>query len=112
MAKNYVNYERIEELSKVDQHVDLQLKVMKLFEEGGELSQAMLRYLKSPNVSASANVADVKALVLEESMDCMNVLVDIVNTMGFSDEECKLMFEKKLDKWESKQTAYNLVKKD
>jgi len=111
MAKNYVNYTRIEELSKADAHVELQLKVMKLFEEGGELSQAMLKYLKSPNVSASANVSDVRALVLEESMDCMNVLVDIINTMGFSDEECKLMFEKKLDKWEAKQNKYK-TKKD
>ena len=110
MAKNYVNYERIEKLTKSDSHVDLEKKTMKLFEEGGELAQAMLKYVKSPNVSASANVDDVRLLVLEESMDCINVLADIINAMGFTDSECKAMFEKKLDKWEAKQLNYKDIK--
>lgn len=106
MAKNYINYDRIERLSEHDNHIGLENKTMKLFEEGGELSQAMLKFIKSPNVSASADVDDVRLLVLEETMDCINVLCDIINVMGFTDEDCKQMFEQKLDKWEAKQKKY------
>jgi len=106
MAKNFIDYEKVERLSEGDSGVGIEKKVMKLFEEGGELSQAMLKYVKSPNVSASADVVDVRALVMEECMDVTNVILDIVNAMGFNDDECKEMFDKKLNKWEAKQKRY------
>lgn len=106
MAKNYINYERIAELSAVDFDVPLVNKALKLSEEVGEVSQAILKLIGSKNVSKSADVDDPRALVLEELMDCSNIIVDIINVLGFTDAEAKAMFEKKLDKWEAKQKKY------
>lgn len=105
MAKNFIDFERVERLSQgnTDIQVTLEQKVMKLFEEGGELSQAMLKHVGGKNVSASAGAT--KEHVLEEACDILNVTIDIINAMGFSTEECKAMFDKKLDKWESKVEA-------
>ena len=102
MAKDYINYKRIKKLSKGDRDIPLANKALKLSEEVGEFSQAMLKLLGSKNVSKSADVDNPRELVLEELMDCTNVIVDIVNALGFSSKECKEMFEKKLDKWEAK----------
>lgn len=105
--KNFIDYERLEKLSlgNTDIGISLERKMMKLYEEGGEMAQAMLKYLGSENVSASTDGKDAKALVLEEGCDVLNVLLDIFNAMEFTTEECRAMFDKKLDKWESKVTA-------
>jgi NTP pyrophosphatase (non-canonical NTP hydrolase) len=104
MAKNYVNYDRIANLSVSDNEVPLVNKALKLSEEVGEFSQAMLKHLGSKNVSASAG--NKKENVLEELCDVINIAVDIINAMGFTDEETSKMFEKKLDKWEAKTKKY------
>lgn len=105
MARDFIDYERVERLSagNTDIEVSLDQKVIKLFEEGGELAQATLKYLGAKNVSASAG--QTKEHILEEAMDCMNVILDIVNSLGFTSEEAEAMFTKKLDKWESKVEA-------
>lgn len=100
--KNYVNYDRIEKLSNMDNTVNFSSKVLKLSEEAGEVAQATLKYIGSKNVSKSADVKDPKMLVLEELCDTINVAVDIINALDVTEDEVIQMFEKKLDKWESK----------
>lgn len=104
MAKNFINYEKLEELSEVDSVVPLTNKIIKLSEEVGELSQAYLKYIGSKNFSVSAG--NTKAHVLEELCDVMNVSIDILNKMGFDDSEALEMFERKLNKWEEKTKKY------
>jgi len=108
MAKNYINYDRIELLTTLDSDIPLVNKALKLSEEVGEFSQVMLKHIGSKNVSASAG--DNKEDVLEELCDIINISVDIINAMGFTDEEASKMFEKKLDKWEAKsQSIYEVL---
>jgi len=104
MAKNYINFEKIERLTEQDKDVPIAYRAIKLSEETGEFSQAVLRLLGSKNVSASAG--NLKEDVLEELCDVLNVTVDLINILGFSDEEVQEMFEKKLNKWEAKQKKY------
>ena len=106
MAKDYINYERIAELSDVDFDIPLVNKALKLSEETGEVAQAVLKLIGSKNVSKSADVDDPRTLVLEELCDVINIAIDIINVIGYEDIEAKAMFEKKLDKWESKQKKY------
>jgi hypothetical protein len=97
---NYIDFDRVIKLSYIDNDI-LSNKVIKLSEECGELSSAYLGYSNSKNVSASAGKD--KLDVLEESCDVINVAMDIINSLGFTSEEVKMMFDKKLSKWEIKQ---------
>lgn len=100
--KNFIDWEKLTDLSQgnVDIEISLLEKTTKLFEEGGELAQAVLHYNGSKNVSASAG--DTKEDVLEEACDVLNVTLDIIISLGFTPEEAEAMFSKKLDKWASK----------
>ncbi len=106
MSKDYLNFKRVEQLSEGDAEVPLYQKIIKLGEESGEIDQAFLRYVGALNVSKSAEADDEETLglkLLEECCDVMNVTMDIINFLGFSDEDVKKMFEKKLAKWQAKQ---------
>lgn len=109
MVKNFINFKRLEKLSKgsIDSNISLTEKMVKLFEEGGELSQAVLKYVGSPTSSASGG--ETKEHVLEECMDSLNIILDIINYFEFSQEECVLMFDKKLDKWENKIKSHKKI---
>jgi len=102
---NYIDDKWIEQLSKNDLHLPLYQKVIKLQEEVGELAQAYLAHVDSPNKSKSVDgtISDV----IEELCDVINVSMDIINWITFEDEELqiltKIMFAKKLKKWEDKQ---------
>lgn len=102
MRTNFIDFERVERLSlgNTDIQVSMEQKMIKLTEETGELAQAMLKMLGAKNVSASAG--ETKDHVLEEICDVLNVTLDMVNALGFNEAEAKAMFDKKLDKWESK----------
>jgi NTP pyrophosphatase (non-canonical NTP hydrolase) len=102
MAKNYIDFERVEMLSAHDTNSGIILanKIIKLGEETGEVSQAYLQFVGSANVSKSASGSDL----IEECMDVINVAMDIINAIGISDEDAKEIFDKKLNKWESKLT--------
>jgi|SaaInlStandDraft_4_1057021.scaffolds.fasta_scaffold40111_2 hypothetical protein len=106
MAKDFVNYTKLEQLSLGDRIVDLREKGMKLGEEAGEFQRAMLRFVGAKNTSKSAHSGDIRLNVLEELCDTIIVSIDIINAVGFSDEEAADMFEKKLNKWKSKQEKY------
>lgn len=105
MAKNFIDFEKIERLSKGDDTVSLDDKAHKLGEEVGEFYQALLKYKGAKNVSASASGDEAEHL-LEELCDVMNVAIDIVNSLHVTDEEATKMFSKKLNKWEYKQAKY------
>jgi len=104
---NYIDTQRIEKLSKVDENIPLYQKVIKLSEEAGELSQAFLKFDGSKNTSTSTKgkVEDV----LEEACDCINVAADIINALTKDKPVLELytkqLFQKKLDKWEAKQNG-------
>ena len=100
--KNFIDWKKLTLLSQgnTDINIPLELKVMKLSEEVGELSQAALKQIGANNVSASAShSADA---VLEEACDVLNVTLDIIISMGFKRKEVENMFSTKLDKWERK----------
>lgn len=107
MKSDYINIKRVHELSLKDRDVPLSHKVIKLGEESGELAQAFLSFDGSKNSSHSVN-AHMKTLnVLEEACDCINVTMDIINSVVGDDPELAqavvALFDAKLDKWESKQ---------
>ena len=111
---DYINTQRIEDLSVGDNQVPINQKVIKLGEEAGELSQAFLKMDKAKNVSATAG--DAVEGVLEEACDVLNVTIDIINALTKDspelEEYVRTTFERKLDKWENKQIAYNQPAKD
>ena len=104
--KNFVNWEKIHILSKIDAGVSLDDKAHKLGEEYGEFLQALLKYKGANNVSKSADGA-TKEHLLEELCDVMNIAIDIIDYLGFTDEEAAKMFDKKLNKWASKAEKYS-----
>ena len=106
MAKKYIDWKLLELLSKIDSNVSLDDKVHKLSEEHGEFSQALLKYKGSKNVSASAS-GNEKEHLLEELCDVLNVTLDIINTLGFSDKDVEDMFSRKLGKWGNKALVYS-----
>lgn len=105
MAKHFIDFDRLEVLSFNDKSVSIDDKAHKLGEEHGEFLQALLKFKGAKNVSASANDA-TKEHLLEELCDVLNVAIDLINSLDYSDEEVEAMFNKKLDKWSSKQEKY------
>lgn len=106
MAKQFIDFEKLEMLSFGDRNVSIDDKAHKLGEEVGEFYQALLKYKGAKNVSASASGSE-KEHLMEELCDVLNVAIDLINYLDFSDEEVEAMFIKKLNKWESKQSKYN-----
>lgn len=100
MAKNFIDFEKIEYLTNKDKDIPNEFKILKLQEEVGELSAAFLKYRKISNSSASSNGS--KEHILEELCDVLNITIDLINAFEFEDEETKIMFDKKLYKWENK----------
>lgn len=100
MAKNFIDFEKIEKLTEQDKDISNEFRIIKLQEEVGELSAAFLKYKKISNSSASSNGS--REHLLEELCDVLNVTLDLVNAFEFDDEESKIMFDKKLLKWEKK----------
>lgn len=101
MAKNFISeemYQKIEELNKLDtlNGATLADRIIKLSEECGEVAQA---YLKS---CALGSKSAENSNIMEECTDVLNVTLAILTELGVSDEEVKIMFEKKIEKWENK----------
>jgi hypothetical protein len=71
-------------------------RVMKLFEEGGELAKVVAPY---ENVSSTRHRFVEKKQVLEEVIDTLLVSYSIAYHMGFTDDEVEDMFKQKLLKW-------------
>jgi hypothetical protein len=77
-------------------------KVMKMQEEAGEAAAAFLEFDGSPNVSASAKSDDPRHDLFEESVDTILCGMDVIVSLGYSDEEIEAEFDRKLAKWKSK----------
>lgn len=111
MMQSYIDINRIHKLSKGDKSVPLYQKIIKLGEESGEVAQAFLEYDGAKNVSKSASAEEKTLGVLEECCDVLNVTMDIINCLTEDDYKMEQavvdLFQKKLDKWESKQKKYN-----
>jgi len=101
MARNFINYEEVERIGVYNKSLPMANRVIKLSEETGELSQACLRFINSKNVSKSAGM-NAREEMLEEACDVVNVAIDIINNLGFTDKEVADMFTKKMKKWEDK----------
>ena len=71
-------------------------RVLKLFEEGGELARVVAPY---ENVSSTRHRFVDKKRILEETIDTLLVSYSIAYHMGFTDEEVEDMFRQKLLKW-------------
>jgi len=71
-------------------------RVMKLFEEGGELAKVVMPY---ENVSSTRHRFVEKQRILEEVIDTLLVSYSIAYHMDFTDEEVEDMFKQKLLKW-------------
>ncbi len=106
MAVDFINWVKLDLLSQIDSDISLDDKAHKLGEEYGEFLQSLLKYKGSKNVSASVD-EDTKEHLLEELCDVINVSIDIINSLGFSNEESMNMFDKKLNKWKMKAIKYS-----
>lgn len=87
--------EHLKLLTKLDTKT-LSERVMKLFEEGGELAKVVAPY---ENVSSTRHRFVEKNKVLEEVIDTLLVSYSIAYHMDFTDEEVEDMFKQKLLKW-------------
>lgn len=108
MERDYIDVKRLHRLSKTDAGIALERKLLKLSEESGELAQEVLAYVGSEN--ASKRAAGTKESVLEESVDVLNVIMDIINAVAETEEDEEFVsniFKKKLDKWEGKTKNYS-----
>lgn len=87
----------IKKLTEADTKT-LEQRALKLSEETGEVSNAMLSYIK-------ASGCDYKNLgkedITEECVDVITVAFSILFDIGVEDEDIFDMFIKKLSKWES-----------
>lgn len=103
MTQAYIDFGRVEHLTQQEAllGISYERNMMKLTEEVGELSQALLAYLGSTTASASAS-GTTREHVLEECCDVINNAMNILNRLGVSNEEAKAMFDRKLSKWEAK----------
>lgn len=87
--------EHIKLLTKLDTKT-VGERVMKLFEEGGELAKVVAPY---ENVSSTRHRFVEKKQILEEVIDTLLVSYSIAYHMDFTDEEVEDMFKQKLLKW-------------
>ena len=71
-------------------------RVVKLFEEGGELARVVAPY---ENVSSTRHRIVDKKKILEEAVDCLLVAYSIAHHVDFDDDEIEEMFQQKLLKW-------------
>ena len=95
----------VKRLTKKDSKNPIERKVIKINEELGEFNQAILGYIQASNASGSVSRLEgdeKRALVLEEGCDVLNSTLNVLFSEGFSDDEIRNMFNKKLTKWESK----------
>lgn len=88
----------IKQLS-IENKKSLEQIALKLSEETGEVSQALLSYLKaSGSEYKELDSADVK----EECVDVVIVALSLFYKLNGEDSEFEKMFDKKVEKWKEK----------
>lgn len=100
-------FSKIENLSAQEKK-GLWARALKLFEEGGELSEAVLAsYSESGMAYKNLTTNDI----LEESCDVVIVALSIAFGAGFTIEDIELGLSKKADKWQKHQLSLRQNKK-
>lgn len=93
MNEQFLKY--IRHLSKEDQKT-LSQKVLKLFEEGGELAKVALPY---DGAYATNHRFVEREKILEECIDSVLCALSVAYHLDFTDEEIDEMFNRKAEKW-------------
>lgn len=90
--------ELFEKLSKENKKTELEI-ALKLAEETGEVSEAVLGMLGSDGMSYKENIGQV-AKVKEECVDVIMVALSLVYKLGGTKEEINTLLQEKTAKWE------------
>lgn len=93
MNEKFLNY--IRHLSKEDQKT-LSQKVLKIFEEGGELASFALPF---DSAYATNHRFVERENILEEAVDTVLCAMSVAYHLDFTDEEIEQMMERKAEKW-------------
>lgn len=91
-------YNIIKKISDFDKKGTILERGLKLSEETGELSAEIL---KSTNYKYHNNTQEeIRNNILLESSDCLIIVFDILNKLGFTKSEIIQMIKSQLKKWE------------
>lgn len=92
-------YKEIQEINKLDS-VSAEKRLCKLFEESGELAQAVNRSIgRKENSMTEEEVTD---LICEEASDTIQCVISLIDTYGISYEDLVKKMSEKNNKWRSK----------
>jgi len=92
-------YEMVREASQLDTKGTLVERGLKLCEETGELAAEIL---KSVGYKYHRDTPEqIRKGILLESVDCMIMVLDILNKAGYAKEEIMEMAVSQLDKWKN-----------
>jgi len=92
-------YKDIQNINKMDD-VGPADRLCKLFEESGELAQAVNRTIgRKKNKMSEEDVID---LICEEAADTIQCVISLIDTYGISYDDLIKMMKKKNKKWESR----------
>lgn len=103
MRQDLLTYVRA--LSLADKK-SLAQKTLKLMEEGGDLAKLALPF---ENAHATSHRFVTRHNILEESVDSILVLLSIIYSLGFDDQELDDMFKRKADYWAELQARQDLL---
>lgn len=92
--------EKLKFLSNQTSDTPIEMKMLKLMEEVGEASQALLKMSGQYNASDSAKIGSSD--FLEEIVDIFIILEDIIHRMDPEKTKFDEIRGRKIDKWESK----------
>lgn len=95
-----IDLERIIDLSKND-IVAGHFRLIKAYEEMGELSSAYLKLINSPNASVRAETN-----ICEEGVDTILCITDLLFSMGVEIADIQAMMIKKNEKWARKLSQF------
>jgi len=92
-------YIEVQEINKLD-NVGAPERLCKLFEESGELAQAVNRSIgRKKNKMSDEEVIE---LICEEAADTSQCVLSLIDTYGISYEDLVSMMNKKNKKWRSR----------
>lgn len=95
------HYKKVKQLNKVDA-VGIELALCKLFEEAGELAQAV--NMKIGRKATKMTDKEIKEHITEECVDTIQNVFCIAEKAGITYKQLCDMFEKKNMKWHSRIT--------
>lgn len=85
-------------ITSIKEHRDTNGKAVKLMEEVGELAAAILQSQGLKGLGNKTN-KQVYTNLLEESCDCIIIILKIISDNGFTYEDMLNMCDTKIEKW-------------